>query len=200
MRRGQSSFSPPPAPAGDYASLAKAHIAAHGGEGVVLYGPREHGRHKPQQWRAWLAYFAYLDGRTSPRGVKFETYRRMRAITVPAEWPLEFDASAPPAPMPEPEPEGIAPARRRELAAMLRNGVDNAYLPLNERLMTRRPGEAPPAPPPFATKLTEGVDAFADRPAPTLGPGLAKILGVTPPPAEPPPPEDDPYDDATESF
>jgi hypothetical protein len=33
---------------------------------------------------------------------------------------------------------------------------------------------------------------------PTLGPGLAKILGVTPPP--PPPPEDDPYDDATESF
>jgi hypothetical protein len=83
-------------PPGFY-ELAKAHVAAHGGEWFVA------DKHKtPQQWRAWIAYFAWLDDQTTPRGRKAPTFGTLEKLTVPTEWPIGFDASAPPAPLPEP--------------------------------------------------------------------------------------------------
>lgn len=108
--------------ADSYAERAIAHIRAHGGEGKVLYGPAEKG-HKSQQWAAWMAYFAWTDGLTTPRGRKFEVYRRFRAITVPTEWPLEFDPNAPPAPTPLPQPPPVSPERRRQLIDRLMASV-----------------------------------------------------------------------------
>jgi hypothetical protein len=95
--------------------LAKAHIETHGGTWFVADK-----RQTPQQWRAWIAYFAWLDDQTSPRGRKAVTFGTLEKLTVPSEWPLEFDASAPPAPTAEPASPPISPERRKQLADMLR--------------------------------------------------------------------------------
>ena len=98
----------------DYAALGIAHVRANGGEGVVLEGPRAPG-HKPRQWRAWIAYFETLKPSMA------RTYASLNTITVPTAWPREFDLSAPLPPMfVGPDEKLISPARRRELAAMMR--------------------------------------------------------------------------------
>ena len=103
-------------PAAQYYEIAKQHLQANGGKGVVV---KE--RETPDQWRAWLAYFAHLDDETSPRGKKALTFRSMRnGATVPAEWPIQFDLSAPSWALVEPNEDLPSPQRRRELAAMLR--------------------------------------------------------------------------------
>jgi hypothetical protein len=119
LKETVANHAPPGGGGGSYAELAIAHIRAHGGERVVLSGTREQG-HKPAQWRAWIAYFAWLDGQTVPRGRKAATHASRRQITVPAEWPREFDASAPPPQSLPPSEPSAAPERRRELANMLR--------------------------------------------------------------------------------
>ena len=54
----------PSEPRGFY-DLAKAHVETHGGAWFVA------DKHEtPQQWRAWVAYGAWLDGQTTPRGRK----------------------------------------------------------------------------------------------------------------------------------
>ena len=101
-------------PRGFY-DLAKAHVETHGGAWFVADK-----RQTPQQWRAWIAYFAWLDDQTSPRGRKAMAFRALEKLTVPSEWPLEFDASAPPAPLMEAGERPISPERRKQLADMLR--------------------------------------------------------------------------------
>jgi hypothetical protein len=101
-------------PRGFY-ELARAHVAAHGGEWFVA------DRHKtPQQWRAWIAYFAWLDDQTTPRGKKAAAFGTLEKLTVPTEWPVGFDASAPPAPLATTPSPPISPERRKQLADMLR--------------------------------------------------------------------------------
>lgn len=99
--------------------LAKAHVATHGGEWFVVDK-----REMAHQWRAWIAYFAWLDDQNFPRGGKAVTFGRMDSVTVPTAWPLEFDANAPPAALPEPREALPALERRRELGEMLRQLVD----------------------------------------------------------------------------
>lgn len=110
--------------AANYYELAKAHIRTSGrlvGDVRVGFVVKE--RETPAQWRAWLAYFAWLDDETVPRGRKAETFRSMRnGATVPTEWPLEFDLSAPNPPLYIPDPP-VSPARRKELADRLRGIV-----------------------------------------------------------------------------
>jgi hypothetical protein len=107
-----------------YYELAKQHLRANGGKGVVV---KE--REAPEQWRAWLAYFAYLDGQTVPRGKKAVTFQSLtNGATVPSEWPLEFDLSAPPAPVRAPPSPPISSERRKQLADMLRGIVADIQL------------------------------------------------------------------------
>lgn len=103
---------------GSYFDLAAAHMQAHGGKGFVI--DRNKGDQR-QQWRAWMAYFAWLDGQDG--GHKAKTLAKLDRITTPSAWPLEFDASAPPAPVPEQPPPPVSLERRRALAAMLRDAV-----------------------------------------------------------------------------
>ena len=101
-------------------------MAGHGGEWVVI------DRKKPAQAaqrQAWLAYGAWLDSRTVPRGKKFVTWGSLEKLTVPAEWPIDFDASAPPAPPPLDLPEPpVSRERRKQLADMLRGVVADIQL------------------------------------------------------------------------
>lgn len=104
-------------PRGFY-ELARAHVAAHGGEWFVA------DKHKtPQQWRAWIAYFAWLDDQTTPRGKKALTFGALEKLTVPTEWPLAFDASAPLAPLAEARSPPISSERRKHLGELLRGAV-----------------------------------------------------------------------------
>lgn len=157
-------------PSGFY-ELAKAHVASHGGEWFVVDRTNAAQR---QQWRAWIAYAAWLDDQTVPRG-KAATWRSLEKLTVPTAWPLEFDASAPPAPLPEPREELPSPERRRELAAMLRQAVAHLGMPEEPRRMglerPRSPGEAEAARRHFEARLPELAAEYAATP-PRLGPGL----------------------------
>ena len=97
-------------------------------------------RKTPQQWRAWIAYFAWLDDQTTPKGGKAATFRKLEKLTVPTEWPLEFDSTAPPAPLAEPKEEPTR-NRRRELGAMMHDlaasmAMPDAPRPTNWRDMT----------------------------------------------------------------
>jgi hypothetical protein len=118
--------SPPSGATGNqrgFYELAQAHVAAHGGEWRVIDK-----RENLQQWRAWIAYFAWLDDQTVPKGRKAVTFRMLDKLTAPTAWPLEFDASAPPAPLPEPREEMPPPRRRKQLADMLRRAVADIQL------------------------------------------------------------------------
>jgi len=145
--------------AADYARLAVGHIRAIGGQGVVLSE-----RGQPAQWRAWIAYFAWLDADTAPRGHKASTYASLKQITVPTAWPLEFDESAPATPGWEfgaLEEKPPTAERRRELADMLRAVVagvalEDAPRARNWRNMTPQTAEA---------KLSELTDKYASAPA-----------------------------------
>jgi hypothetical protein len=164
--------------AASYYELAIAHVRANGGQGVVVSE-----RGAPAQWRAWLAYFAWLDDETLPRGKKARTFRSMtNGTTVPTAWPLEFDLSAPPAPaweFDELEEKLPTPERRRELANMLRALVANVTLGEARaptwRDMTPKTAEA---------RLSELRDKYAGAPAqvntPEMAAYLAKEAGVVP--------------------
>ena len=152
---------PPPVvrdkPPGFY-ELAQAHVETHGGQWFVIY---KHAA--PQQWRAWMAYFAWLDDQTPLDGRKAEVFDRLDAITAPTAWPVEFDASAPPT-QPSP-PSGSSPSpsleRRRELTGMLSNIIARASLdkPRKSRWM----------------KLDDLRDAYTAH-APVKTPELARYL------------------------
>ena len=101
-------------PQGFY-ELARAHVEGHGGTWFTIDK-----RADPQAWRAWIAYFAWLDGQTFPKGAKAGFFARLERFTAPAAWPLEFDASAPPSPLPEPPSPPVSAERRKQLAGMLR--------------------------------------------------------------------------------
>ena len=77
----------------NYAEKACA-IVMTAGKSTVLYGPDDQA-HIPAQWRAWMIYFSRLDEMSKPRGRKASTYNALRVITVPTEWPEDFDATAP---------------------------------------------------------------------------------------------------------
>lgn len=113
--------------------LAKAHVATHGGEWFVI---DRDDRAQAHQRRAWLAYFAWLDDQTYPRGTKARAFASLRSLTVPTAWPLEFDASAPPAPMPDQPEPFVGIERRLQLGRMLRESVGGVEAP------RRRAGDA----------------------------------------------------------
>jgi hypothetical protein len=115
-----------------YDEIARQHVAANGGQGVVIDPHRT-----PQQWRAWLAYFAWLDDQP-PRGRKAPTMRMLKnGATVPTEWPLAFDLNAPSAPLFDPYGQSSAPEapleRRRQIGAMLRHAVAGVAMPGQRR-------------------------------------------------------------------
>jgi hypothetical protein len=112
----------PSEPRGFY-DLAKAHVEAHGGAWFVVDK-----RQTPQQWRAWIAYFAWLDGQTIPCGRKATAFGALEKLTVPTEWPLWFDAGAPPSPLPDQREEMPSPDRRKRLAQMLHGVVADIQL------------------------------------------------------------------------
>jgi hypothetical protein len=106
-----------------------------------------------------MAYFAWLDDQTWPRGHKAATFGSLKQITVPTEWPLDFDASAPPAPLPEPPLPPVPLERRKQLGAMLRGlGAD---LELREQ---RAPTWRNMTPEQAAKKLDEIAEDYARTP------------------------------------
>jgi hypothetical protein len=147
------------APRGFY-ELAKAHVDGQSGEWCVI---ERKNPAQAQQWRAWIAYFAWRDDQTVPRGHKATTFRGLEKLTVPSEWPLGFDANALPAPLPEPREEMPSPERRRQLAEMLRQLVAGLAMP------------GPPRARPFSLPVAEEKPLFADRPQVST-PDLAKYL------------------------
>ena len=151
-------------PSGFY-ELAKAHVATHGGEWFVIDRKKAEQR---QQWRAWIAYAAWLDDQTIPRGKKAATWRSLERITVPTAWPIDFDASAPPAPLAEPCEEPLTPERRRALAAMLRQAVAHVG-PEQPRDLgfkpPRSPADAAAARQHFEAHLPELKAEYETRPA-----------------------------------
>lgn len=156
-----------PSQTGTFYDLARAHVAAHGGKWFVADR-----RSTPQQWRAWMAYFAWLDDQPVPRGRKATAFRGLDAVTVPSEWPLDFDASAPPAPPPEPRQEPISLERRKQLADMLRAAVAKAE-PREQRAPTFRDMTAPQA----EDRLTELAADYAGAPPQVVTPAMREYLG-----------------------
>jgi hypothetical protein len=150
---------------GSYYELATAHIRAHGGEGIVIERDKAEQR---QQWRAWIAYFAWLDDQTTPRGHKVATFQSLKKLTAPTAWPIEFDASAPPAPLPERPEQPLTPERRRALAAILRQAVAHLGMPEEPRRIgferSRSPGEAEAARRHFEARLPELAAEYAAKP------------------------------------
>jgi hypothetical protein len=158
--------------AGSFYDLAKAHVRFAGGEWFVADK-----RTNLQQWRAWIAYFAWLDGQTFPAGKKAATFRLLEKLTVPTAWPLEFDVNAPPTPPLEPPQELPTPERRRALAAMLRQAVAHLGMPEEPRRIgferARSPGEAEAARRHFEARLPELAAEYSARP-PVISPELVK--------------------------
>jgi hypothetical protein len=154
-------------PRGFY-DLAKAHVATQGGEWLVIDSKNPA---QAQQRRAWLAYFAWLDEQTSPKGKKAATFRMLEKFTVPAEWPLDFDANAPPAPLPEPASPPISPERRKQLADMLRSVV--AEHELREQ---RAPNWRDMTPAQAEDRLAERTATYAKTPPPVNTSDMAKYL------------------------
>ena len=67
-----------PQTGGTFYDLAKAHVATHGGRWFIADR-----RTTPQQWRAWMAYFAWLDDQPVPRGRKVTSFRGLDADHCP---------------------------------------------------------------------------------------------------------------------
>jgi hypothetical protein len=153
-------------PPAKFYELAAQHVRANGGEGFVVR-QREEG----PQWRAWLAYFAWLDDQTFPRGKKASTFRSLRnGMTVPTAWPLEFDLRAPPAPLVDPSERMASPEQRRWVAKSLKD--------LGAALAAKAAPD--PRPKPFTLPVDEGKPLYAGK-APVSTPGLAKYLeGMAP--------------------
>ena len=151
---------------GTFYDLAKAHVATHGGKWFVADK-----RTTLQQWRAWMAYFAWLDDQPVPRGRKVQSFRGLDAVTVPAEWPLDFDATAPPAPPPEPRQEPISPERRKQLAGMLRGIVAD-----NQLREVRAPTWRDMSPAQAEDRLEKRGAEYPDQPL-TLSPMMREYLG-----------------------
>jgi hypothetical protein len=156
-----------PQTGGTFYDLAQAHVATHGGRWFIADR-----RTTPQQWRAWMAYFAWLDDQPVPRGRKVISLRGLDAITVPAEWPLDFDASAPPAPLPESREEPISPARRKQLADMLRGIVAHNEI-RDQRAPTFRDMTAPQA----EARLEKLAADYATAPPLVATPAMQEYLG-----------------------
>lgn len=149
MRKSKNHLTVVKTEAHGFFELARAHVAGHGGEWFVVDK-----RQALSQWRTWIAYFAWLDDQTTPRGHKASTFRTLEKLTVPTEWPIDFDVSAPPAQLPEPREEMPSPERRRQLAKMLLEVVAGFA-----------PSETPRAKPkPFTAPVNEEKPLFADRP------------------------------------
>jgi hypothetical protein len=79
----------------NYVERAQAFIRANRGEGVALRSsdapPDARTKSLPvtnAQFWSWIEYFARI-------GVKTKSSRKSGVMTVPAEWPEDFDASAP---------------------------------------------------------------------------------------------------------
>jgi hypothetical protein len=100
-------------PADQYTALAAAAVRANGGVGVIIR-PAE----KPAQWRAWIAYADHLGAG------KGRFWRTLETLTVPTDWPLEFDLSAPGSSMVAPG-EDFGRGRARQAQSMIRD-VGNA--------------------------------------------------------------------------
>lgn len=106
---------PDPVKPGSWAAMMIDHARRHGGQCVVI--ERNNGAQR-QQWRAWIAYFAWLDD--CDGGHKAAVFAKLDKITPPTAWPVEFDASAPASPPPERSPEPVTRDRRRALANGMR--------------------------------------------------------------------------------
>lgn len=76
--------------ADNYEGLAGQFIKTHGGEGFVIRSqtPKDNKRPTPAQWRAWIEYF-------SDRRIPTVFARQHGVVTVPTEWPEDFDFTAP---------------------------------------------------------------------------------------------------------
>lgn len=78
--------------ADNYVKLACQHIRANGGSGFVIcdaVGADKCDRPEtPDQWRAWLTYFASI-------GFATVFAQKQGVMTVPTEWPWLFSPSAP---------------------------------------------------------------------------------------------------------
>jgi hypothetical protein len=102
---------PPPASScfAKFHELASAHVASYGGQWSIVW------RHAQEaQWRAWMAYFVWFGV------VNTEVFEMIGVLTVPTEWPQEFDASTPPPPDPKPPSPPLSDKRRRQLASQLK--------------------------------------------------------------------------------
>jgi hypothetical protein len=99
----------------NYTELAMNFIKSHGGEGFVIRSqtPKDSKQPTPAQWRAWMEYF-------SDRRIKTTFARQHGVVTVPTEWPEDFDFTAPLsdrlwtplAPLPEPKRNRSADVQR----------------------------------------------------------------------------------------
>lgn len=134
--------------AAEYPQAAIAWIRASGGSGVVV------GREaKPRQWCAWMAYFGGHTVEIVDKNGRRRTINRgrscagLKAITVPTEWPLEFDLSAPAWTGGDEAWESPGLGRRRELADAMRALVASSGLGLARRA---RPPDVREAPTPEA--------------------------------------------------
>lgn len=144
---------------GSWQARAIDHVRAHGGQWHVI--DRNDGAQR-QQWRAWMAYFAWLDGQDG--GHKAKVLAKLDRITTPTAWPLEFDASAPPAPVPEQPVPPLSLERRRELAAMLRDAVRSTSAEPDQR--PKPPPHSRDAPPQNWDERLEALRAeYAANPA-----------------------------------
>ena len=107
----QAAGAPPTITAGNYVARAKAFIIARG-KGTVIWTTEHNSRRvedlpeaNEAQWRAWLNYFDAL-------GYPTVFARSVGVITVPTNWPEEFDQNALPSnrdPMPSPPKRKLAP-------------------------------------------------------------------------------------------
>jgi hypothetical protein len=79
--------------AANYANLAVSFIQARGGQGFVIVGPdgsssaRKDHPQTPAQWRAWIEYLEW-------KKVPTAFAKSHGLMTVPCEWPEDFDQTA----------------------------------------------------------------------------------------------------------
>jgi hypothetical protein len=152
-----------------YTDRCCAHIRRNGGVGVVIrslegeQGARRTGKPEtPDQWRAWMIYFAVL-------GHPTVFARKLGLMTVPTEFPWHFDVAAPTEIPAEPYPQPRRPLtddQRAEMAERvrrtLRSGVPRVPHYRTERY---RPPAQAGAPPAAATQ----APALSDRARAAIG-------------------------------
>ena len=160
-----------------YGERAKAFVASKGGTGAILYGP-DNPNHDPARWASWLAYFDRLDGMSQPRGKKAYTYSRPKVLTVPAEWPDDFDASCPTSDR-RPRPKLIRAqafdSDRKATTDAVRRRVDAAAA---ESAFPRDPRHPDFRQPPPKPKTPEQLAAeYREKPV-TLSPAALATLGL----------------------